>query len=232
MSILPLSLSLQLSPATSRAKFISPDPELFLKFEDDWLDSSGNGHHQTNNLEGDPTFTDGQVNRAAVFDGDDAINTGVREFGNVTLFPDATTKFTVACWAKSRTNTTARQCLVGKWSDSPIARDFYLSIDGDSGTPPLRFMIKTRDSATQLFGPRFSSGEWHHVAVVWNGSEMRLFVDGNFITTHTIGTAAKSDPTIRFARQNFNPEYLDGQMDELRLYDTALTDEQVATIAA
>jgi serine/threonine protein kinase/Leucine-rich repeat (LRR) protein len=79
---------------------------------------------------------------------------------------------------------------------------------------------------------------WSHVAAVYDGAELRLYVDGQVRTCRKVagptepGTSALAehhiqDSTIPIRLGNG----FHGALDEVRLFDVALTPEQVATLA-
>jgi len=83
-------------------------------------------------------------------------------------------------------------------------------------------------------------GRWHHVAVVLdsdgtpNTDELQLYVDGrrevpSNIYPQAIDTVAEADVKIG-AFIGF-PEYFNGRIDDVRIYDRALTDTEIAAMA-
>ena len=82
---------------------------------------------------------------------------------------------------------------------------------------------------------KFVDDSWHHVAVTWDGSNVRCYVDG----TH-IGTAARSTynnattKPLNIGRDEVNNnQYLDGRLEEYIIYrnrDIGATD--IAALAA
>jgi hypothetical protein len=106
---------------------------------------------------------------------------------------------------------------------------FYLGHDPNG-------LLRVSDSWQPRPGvPVPADGEWHHYAVTVNASAniSRLFIDGvlRAATSGAIATTAAGDHT-RFGRQ-FTPfsEFLNGSLDEIRIYDGELTPEEVATLS-
>jgi hypothetical protein len=81
-------------------------------------------------------------------------------------------------------------------------------------------------------------GEWTHLAMVRTvtdgGDEVtRYYVDGNLVQTKfgTTGTVIDSPGTNAIASEEGsvgNPEFFDGQIDEVRVYNQSLTSDQVS----
>ncbi|WP_042665279.1 glycoside hydrolase family 2 [Haloferax sp. ATB1] len=70
---------------------------------------------------------------------------------------------------------------------------------------------------------------WHHVAGVWDGSEMTLFVDGERLGTGSYeGTLQHVD-----APTQVGSSVADGTaLDEVRIYDRALAEDELGSLAA
>jgi hypothetical protein len=102
---------------------------------------------------------------------------------------------------------------------------YRMSSGGNGG---FRFTAgdKFADSPTSL---AFAAGTWHHLAGVWDGAEVRIFVDGA-----VAGNAPKTTPlvanagiaTISTANNTLTPAFF-GAVDEVVLYDLALSDAQI-----
>lgn len=80
----------------------------------------------------------------------------------------------------------------------------------------------------------FSEGQWVHVAGVWDGERVRLYVDG-VENTNVSATPPQFDGQDIYvgsgASEGMLDDWYDGNLDELRLYGRALDSEEVATLA-
>lgn len=203
-------------------------------------DTSGKGNNGTvgNNLGDDPQWAAGQIGGALTFRGPD---TG----GDYVLVPDYTKPgdhFSVSAWvwADPRDNT---------WPESGIVQSGGVTTRGPIG---LVIRLKNRD---QAFGPLgntsadsvgtaavnetvgFPTGNWQHVGVVADGSQLRLYRNGA-----EVATAAYSPPL----GQPITPElgigvtpddggfpwsgFWQGKIDDVGLWNTALSAAQMASI--
>ncbi|MDO7873836.1 LamG-like jellyroll fold domain-containing protein [Hymenobacter sp. ASUV-10] len=76
-----------------------------------------------------------------------------------------------------------------------------------------------------------NDGRWHHVAATYDGTTLRLYVDGTIVGTNlqpafnTTGFGWRLGS--RILADNSVGEQLNGRLDEVRVYNTALTEEQV-----
>lgn len=76
-----------------------------------------------------------------------------------------------------------------------------------------------------------STGAWHHVAYTYDGTTNRLYVDGaskaTSTTAHQSGSAAK----VYLGTWTPNNDMLNGALDEVRVYNRALSATDVSTLA-
>ncbi|MFQ5999403.1 MAG: LamG domain-containing protein [Candidatus Bathyarchaeia archaeon] len=180
---------------------------------------------------GPPVWTTGIVDGALSFDGvDDYVDCGTN-FGSIS----AAQKLTVEAWIKTTSTATGRLIAAqtsygqGPWS-------FHTS------TPPTQGQyigIHFRDAGTKYEGSKYqiNDGEWHHVVGTWDGStnKIRLYVDGNLDTewdsTFTMSSTARTlvigSNVPRTTTPIWHFYFFDGVIDEVAIYDRALTPEEI-----
>jgi hypothetical protein len=78
----------------------------------------------------------------------------------------------------------------------------------------------------------FDNGKWYHVAGTYNGTTMRLYVNGQLEKTTTVQNGnILYDMASYFSIGAYHDDneffVLDGQLDEIRLWDTALSQSQI-----
>jgi hypothetical protein len=196
-------------------------------------DSVG-GNHGT--LMGGAGFAAGAVGQAFQFDGvDDWIsltNTSDMDFG--------TGDFTIELWANvdsaSRLQDLVLKVCCGSY---PTNRGYLLELD----TGTLRFLIRdTTANENDLILPvSINPGVWYHIAAVREGNTNRLYLDGSLLGAQTAGNSAESGSggSAALGRQTpLNPccptdtRAFGGLLDEISLYRRALTEQEIAAIAA
>jgi Concanavalin A-like lectin/glucanases superfamily/Bacterial Ig domain len=174
-------------------------------------DSSGNNRNATLTA---GTWTTGRYGNAVAFDGD---NTRVRSDANVAL----TGPFTMEAWVLNP-GTAPYETVVTIGAN----RDLYLA----GGIP--RF-----DSGPTFlsFGAALPTNVWQHLAITYDGTTMRAYVDGALYgTPQAISLGAVNAP-VQIGAWIFgggNADYLSGTIDEVRVYDRALSQAEVAADAA
>lgn len=128
--------------------------------------------------------------------------------------------FTVCGWVKLDT-TTGTRCIVntrdtmGGWQLSQDAGILYLQT--------------AAATLTSSYGTELSVGTWAHIAIVFNGTNSVLYVNG--VQRAATFTADWTVPTTDFlelgAISAYTTQYLDGELFDWRLYERALTQSQL-----
>ncbi len=180
-------------------------------------DASGNGH--TGTLAGDPNWTQGRIDGALEFDGEgDYV-----DLGTAADF-DVVDRTTVCAWVKVNAFTVDWQTIIAKGDTAwRLSRDQGNNLHfGCTGLWP----EWVRGSAD------VNDGQWHHVAGVYDGTELRLYIDG------TLDASAKTSGSINI---NTYPVYIGGNaeqpgrewnglIDDVRLYNYALSDTEIEAL--
>jgi hypothetical protein len=75
-----------------------------------------------------------------------------------------------------------------------------------------------------------TSGNWYYIVGTYDGSIIRLYVNNTLISTSNYtGTPISSDGGIRLMRRWDNPDYWDGYLSIVNIYDKALNQSQVTS---
>lgn len=111
----------------------------------------------------------------------------------------------------------------------------WLTPDIGSGYDP-RFAIEVNGSGQQQLNPDLNSGNWispgswHQVVVTIDGDTGRMYVDGELRATNIGMTHDPIDlgATLNYiGKSEFNDPEFDGLIDELKIYNYALTTEEI-----
>ncbi|HVY39162.1 MAG TPA: LamG domain-containing protein [Polyangia bacterium] len=73
---------------------------------------------------------------------------------------------------------------------------------------------------------------WHHIAYTFDGTTRKFYVDGGTPTTSTTATYGGTASIVYFGTYNGTNELFNGKLDDVRIYNKALTATQIASLAA
>jgi hypothetical protein len=186
-------------------------------------DASGNGNDGT--VMGDPAFVEGVVAQAIDLDGDgDYIDCGADPLFGM----QETNEMTAACWLTIRSIPAAWAGIVAKgehaWRMSNVNLD-----------PRFHFGISFWTEPTPSIDGVTAVGydEWHHVAGVYGNGSVSVYLDGVLdASAETATPIMANEYNVEIGR---NPEGTDrtwdGLIDELVIYNRALSDVEVLFLA-
>lgn len=194
-------------------------------FDGNANDSSGFGLHGIR-ADGATIFLDTDRGSVLRLDG----LGGYVDCGNDPLF-DITSSITVACWIKFDAQSRSSQAIVTKGNTT-----WRLQRNGSqhsvefacTGVDVVGTSSSTIDGVTDV-----SDGQWHHVASVYDGNRMYLYVDGvldnskdatGLIDTNTY-------PVLIGENAERNQRWWDGLVDDVRIYDNALSAAEITVLA-
>lgn len=195
------------------------------------LDSSGNGNIGI--LRNDPTRMPGKIGGALLFDGiDDYV-----EIPGSTSLNSLKGGMTIAAWVFKRTNSSDWVTIVGRRSGPDYWDLWQLIYNNHSVKDAYGFTITT-GRRHDLVGPS-SAGDvnrWVHLAGVYDGFEMRFYRDG--VLEGSIPCAGKipDETTSVMIGGGDNGDlglgdYADAAIDDVRIYDRALSAMEVSALA-
>jgi hypothetical protein len=197
-------------------------------------DSSGHGHHGIlENLDEDSVWVGGYHGGAIEIPGNDHA-AGVR----VPLTPEIAglQRFTVAAWAYRRTVGTDYASVISRQLGATQYEVFNLSFTGSlisiylpAGTPSSAHPFVTRSKRAT------PGATWIHVAATFDGSTVRLYLDG--VEENTMSyprpIAPSNQPLYLGTNQNDSDgEPMVGRLDDILLYSEALPRNAIAALAA
>jgi len=185
-------------------------------------DSSSNGNHGVLSATG-ARWVAGYLGGALDFTGEDGYVTVPNA---LTLNPS--TAITIMAWLKPTWTGNNRVLQKGMWSPQ-------YALFSEGGTS-FAFQLGGSDNR-KLYGfPAPPAGQWHHVAATYDGAAMKVYYDGAVVAQQpaTGLILTFSDPLyIGAVRPHgaLGEEYR-GAMDDVRLYDRALSESQIAEAMA
>jgi hypothetical protein len=199
------------------------------------LDASGLGNHGT--LNGAAIRTDGKFGRALFFDG----------YSNWVTLPDAraldlTTAMTLEAWVHPNQLNDRQPILAkqGTTKGSPH-RGYMLSAGDPSGQGRVEVEIFKDDNnkSSLLSSAALNTSDWQHVAFVYQyvgdgSSTMTLYINGvaRGSSTAAVGPVQKNAQPLELGRYYWSSgyaRYFNGLIDNVRIYNRALTASEIRT---
>jgi len=189
------------------------DPNLaaHYAFEGNANDSTG---RYDGTIVGSPTYVGGKEGQAMFFD--EVTTYVVHTFGAEEIWP----AYAVSLWVK--TDTFAQDQYSGVFNNNGSAADFQIDVDGaDPGG------YRYYGTSTAEIGPVGS--DWVHLAASCDGLTTDVYYNGLFVATLDVADTTFGQIAIGVNRAMSN--FFGGTIDEVRLYDRALSYGEVAGLA-
>jgi hypothetical protein len=179
------------------------------------VDASGSGN--TGTISG-ATRTAGRNGGGLTFDG---INDWVSVNDSSSL--DLTTGITLEAWVRP-VNVNDWQTVIIKERPGQLSYALYSSIHTRR---PSAHVYTTGDMA--LEGPSaLPTLTWSHLAMTWDGLTMRIYVNGSQVASSALaGAAVTSASPLRIGGNGIWNEWFNGALDDVRVYNRALTPAQI-----
>ncbi len=182
-------------------------------------DSSGNNHGGT--LVGKAKWAKGRIGGAVALDGAGSFV----QIADKAAF-DMADQITIATWVNIHSVPAEWMAIVTKgdsaWRLSTLMRERQV-----------HFTVNNSSTVVFNSSTTINAGEWHHLAAVYNGSVMQLYVDGRLDATQPwTGGIGKNDADVLIGENVEQPNRcFDGLIDDVRIYNYALSESQIKAIA-
>src|SRR5439155_12187098 len=182
-------------------------------------DSSGNGN--TGTLTNGPVWTAGIAGNALYFDGTDD-NVMVMDSNSL----DLSNAFTLSAWVNPASAFTDFRSILAK----NYKYYLYASGAGFCGDgSPLGGLFEVMDTVVCQPSP-LPVNTWTHLTVTYNGSTLTLYRNDAAVATASVsGTLSPSTETLQIGASQYG-EYFQCLIDEVRVYNRALSATEIQTI--
>ncbi|WP_327586250.1 PQQ-dependent sugar dehydrogenase [Nonomuraea sp. NBC_00507] len=135
-----------------------------------------------------------------------------------------TNGMTLEAWVRPASVTGWRTVLMKEFGT-----DLAYAIMGSGGSGPGAY-IHTSSGANAPAASNLPLNTWSHVAATYDGSTLRMFVNGTQVATNpTTGNLRTGTSPLRIGGNSGSGEYFSGLIDEVRIYNKALTAAQITT---
>ena len=174
---------------------------------------------------GTPSYTKVSINRKS---GIGALNLDGNKFVQLPTSVGDMKEMTICCWLKGSSS--------GSWArvfDFGSDTDHYMFLTTNSGSD-MRFVMKNGGDEQILSAKKLSSSTWKHLCISIGSDAVVMYVDGEEVARTTDITIRPSDirPALCYiGRSQYAADpLLKGYLDDLRIYNYALTGEEVQNI--
>ncbi len=187
---------------------------------------------------------DGTVNGAVLATGH--IGAGALDFDGTNDYVDLGnldvpgSAITVAAWVNSDllTNCGATDCRILSKAVGVAEQDHYIMLSTiTSSGAKLRFRLKAGGTTNTLIATTgtLSNSTWYHVAATYDGTTMRVYLDGVEVgSTSKTGAISTNSSVAMWIGGNPPSSTVrpwDGKIDDVRLYDAALSASAISDLA-
>ncbi len=187
------------------------------------------GNHD-GNIKSDARWNAGYVDQSLSFDG----------LGSYVTVPDSddldlTDAGTISVWINmddiSDFDGIVHKGALRDWSDEAYSLQFWTDNKIAVG------LIHSDDNYTLLVSKtKFETGKWYHVAATWDGKRMKLYVNGKLDARKryrkaprvTQGPVQIGAQLTQFYNDNYKNFPFAGRIDEVKIYNYALSEEDIA----
>ena len=190
-------------------------------------DSSTNAN--TGTLTNGPTWTTGQIGNAVTFDGsDDYITAGTGS--SLAL----TSKLSISTWiylsAIPANGITWR--IAYKYSSGDASNLYQFGV-GNTGSAAYLYFNPGGGGSDSFGSTALTTGRWYHVAVTFDQPTLKFYIDGRLDKTTSdsvVGGFNSGSGTMKIGGLGTANTNINGNLDETRVYNRALSADEVAQL--
>lgn len=185
------------------------------------VDASGKGNHGV--TRGTMRVAKGKFGQAASFDG---IDDWITVNDSATL--DLTTGMTLEAWVYPTETMSGWRTIVNKEQPNGFGAAYYLAANSDLNQPEAA--IYTTQWNKLYGGPVVGANRWTHLAGTYDGSTLRLYVNGAQVSSQPLtGGIDVTTGALRIGGNAYWGEFFKGYIDEVRIYNRPLNVSEIVT---
>jgi hypothetical protein len=208
-----------------RTESVAPTAGLiaYYPFNGNANDESGNGNNGAVNGVTLTAGRNGNVNSAYNFDG---INDYI-EIANDTIF-ELTDRITISAWIKDAVETGV---VVGKCDYMPGGTCNFELFTADGGSFGFHFYRYGWHRVQSTIS--ITDGNWHHIVGTYNRSRIVIYLDGvenNYVNDTSTMKAYGERLQIGQKQSSWPFDYYKGSIDDIRIYNRALSAEEILAL--
>jgi hypothetical protein len=181
-------------------------------------DASGNGN--TGTIANATWTTAGKYGSALVFNGTNA-RVSISDSASLHL----TTGMTLEAWVNPSVITNKWRDVIYKGNDN-----YFLEASTNTSSRPAAGVKLGATNTLAVGSSALTVNTWTHVAATYDGSTLRLYINGTQAASAVqTGTILTSTNPLEIGGDSILGQYFQGMIDEVRIYNVALTPTQIQT---
>jgi glucose/arabinose dehydrogenase/PKD repeat protein len=187
-------------------------------------DVSGNGNTAT--LQNGPTWASGKYGGGLQFDGvNDYLS--VLNSASVNLSGNA---MTLSMWINPSAGGGDQVPFAKFWSGTMSSPFYQYGVELDGGTTPHMYFGTAGGLVGASMGSGLAVGQWSHLAIVFDGSQVRFYVNGNLVSSAPLAaTITARDSLLQMGADARPSQFFKGSLDDVRVYNRAQSQSEVTS---
>ena len=208
-----------------------------------WLSEADGGSEPNSTLDSSVYNDDGTVYQAAWSATGDADGNGAYIFDGSNDYIDLAdsasldidSEITLIAWVYPETNQAAYTRILGRsWATDVAPWSAYM-IQRQTGAQNFSFYISHSNGTTTGSGYTTSAAplnQWSMIAATYDGTRSKVYFNGNLEATGSddAGDIATNNLPVRIGGNYYGREFFDGRINNVQIYNHALTEDQIAAI--
>ena len=138
-------------------------------------------------------------------------------FGDISDIENINT-LSVGLWFKYDAIGSSADGLISKDDSTRVDGNWYIALQSNQ----VRFLLKTANGQDALNSTTLTSGTWYHTLCVWDGSNMKIYINGtlnnSISVTNATGTLGNTSDDVRLGKRLSTAGYYNGRMDEVAIW--------------
>ncbi len=147
---------------------------------------------------------------------------GVQDYLSAGDVMDLTGSFTVSAWINKNAN---NKTIVSK-RNTALTQGYDFKINA-AGNPEMTWI--NAGSRTIVSSTVIPNGIWHHVAVIYDGTVAKIYIDGveDIAARNNLPPPLATTEDFRIGYGNIANTYFEGNIDEIRVWSLALSEDEL-----
>lgn len=147
---------------------------------------------------------------------------------------DLTGNFSLEAWVLQET-AVATGTVISKGNvDATLKTGYHLTVN--NSYPTLVWYDNSNTEVLNIASPyTIPNNEWHHIAVTYDGTTAKLYIDGIEVVSGTPSAAPLNTPqnfkvggqTVNYSTTPINMNFFNGAIQEVRVWDVSLSENQI-----